>query len=94
MLEAVLIMSIMYACMYMPLRGKTFEELTLAQQKRVEKAYNQYKKTKKGKQDTETSVADYLPNLQKLGKTYLIVASVLAPIYIVILVVLYPIMFR
>ena len=93
MLEALLIMSIVYACMYMPLRGKAFDSLTPGQLKKVEKNYKQYMKSKKGKQNPDMSIEDYFPIIQKQGLTYLIMALVVLPIYIIVLIMVYPGMF-
>ena len=90
MLEAVLIMSIVYACMYMPLRKKTFDTLTPKQLKTVEKNYARYMKTRKGKQTPDMTIEEYLPIIQKQGLTFLIVALIMLPVYIAILVLLYP----
>jgi hypothetical protein len=90
MLEALLIMSIVYACMYMPLRGKDFEGLTPAQQVRVEKSFSQYMKTKKGKQTPDMKIEEYLLVLQKQGLAFLIVTIVIVPIYLLAIFMLYP----
>jgi hypothetical protein len=89
MLEAILIISIVYACMYMPLRGKTFDKLTPSQQQKVEKNYHRYLKTRKGKQTPNMRIEEYLPILQKQALTYLIMAIVILPIYILVVVFLY-----
>ena len=85
MLEVLLIMSIVYACMLMPLRGKTFYDLTPKQQKRVEKNFNRYMRTRKGQQTPDMKIEEYLPILQKQALTYLIMAIVIFPIYILII---------
>lgn len=90
MLEALLIVSIVYACMYMPLRGKDFSSLNPAQQARVEKSFSQYMRTKKGKQAPDMKIEEYLPVLQKQGLTYLIMAIVVLPIYLLAIFTLYP----
>ncbi|MDR1067642.1 MAG: hypothetical protein LBL36_00140, partial [Clostridiales Family XIII bacterium] len=69
MLEAIWIISIVYACMFMPLRGKTFERLTPGQQLKVEKNYRRYLKTRKGKQTPGMRIEEYLPILQKQALT-------------------------
>ena len=93
MLEAVLIMSIVYACMYMPLRGKALDDMTNKQLKKVEKNYARYMKTKKGKQTPDMGIEDYLPIIQKQALTYLIIAIIMLPIYIAVIVLLYSGMF-
>ena len=93
MFEALLAMSIVCACMYMPLRGKTYQQLSLGQQKRVEKNYNQYMRTRKGMQTPNMTIEDYMPIVQKQGMTYLIMAIVLLPIYVLIVMYLYSSMF-
>ena len=90
MLEALLIMSIFYACLYMPLRGKTFQQLSAKQQARVGKNYDNYMKTKKAKQTPDMSIEDYLPILQKQAITYVIMAIVILPIYILVVSYVYP----
>ena len=90
MLEAILIMSIIYAIMYMPLRGKSFDALSGGQLKMVEKNFNRYMKTRKGQQTPEMSIREYLPVLQKQALTYLIMAIVILPIYVLILKFVYP----
>ena len=82
MLEVLLIMSIAYAIMYMPLRGKDFSHLTPKQQEKVEKNYTKYMKTRKGQKTPDMLVEDYLHILQKQAMTYVIMAIVLLPIYI------------
>jgi len=89
MLEVLLIMSIVYACMYMPLRGKTLQQLTLKQQERVGKNFKSYMATRKGKQNPDMSIEEYLPILQKQGLTYLIMAIVILPIYILVVSFVY-----
>ena len=85
MLEVLLIMSIIYACLLMPLRGKTMQQLTPAQQERVIKNYQRYMKTRKGKQTPNMQIEEYLPILQKQAMTYVIMAIVIVPIYIYVL---------
>ena len=90
MLEVLLFMSIYYACMYMPLRGKAFCQLSENQQSRVEKGYNKYMRTRKGRTNPNMSIEDeYLPMLQKSGMTYLIMAIVIFPIYCLVMVYLF-----
>jgi len=89
MLEALLILSIVYACMFMPLRGKSFQQLSVKQQEKVGKNYNKYMTTKKGKQTPDMSIEEYLPILQKQGLTYLIMAIVILPIYILVVSYVY-----
>ena len=81
MLEVLLIASIIYACLLMPLRGKTFYQLNQAQQKRVEKNYRKYMNSRKGRQTPYMTIEQYLPILQKQALTYLIMAIVILPIY-------------
>ena len=90
MLEVLLIMSIVYACMYMPLRGKDFNNLSPKQQSKVGKSFEQYKRTRKGKQTPDMRIEEYLPILQKQAITYLIMAIVILPIYIAAIFLLYP----
>ena len=82
MLEILLIMCIVYACMYMPLRGKAFSQLTPKQQQRVAKNYDRYMKSKKGRQNPGMKIEEYLPILQKQAVTFLIVGIVILPIYV------------
>jgi len=89
MLEALLIMSIVYACLFMPLRGKNMYQLSPSQQKRVEKHFNQYMQTRKGKKTPYMQIEEYLPILQKQGLTYLIMAIVIFPIYILAIIFIY-----
>jgi len=89
MLEVILVMSIVFACLYMPLRGKTLQQLSPKQHERVLKSFKTYRTTKKGKLTPDMSVEEYLPILQKQGLTYLIVAIVGLPIYIAVFVFLY-----
>ena len=92
MLEGILIACIVYACMLMPLRGKTFQQLKPSQQKTVEKNYLAYMKTKKGKQTPYMSIEEYLPILQKQALSYLIWAIAMVPIYFLAILILYPLM--
>lgn len=89
MLEVLLIMSIIYACMLMPLRGKTFNQLSPGQQQTVGKNFSKYMNTKKGKQTPDLKIEDYLPILQKQALTYLIMAIVILPIYVLAIVFVY-----
>ena len=90
MLEALLVISIVYAIMLWPYRGKSFHELTPKQQAGVVKRRDAYLKTRKGKQTPQMSVDEYLPVIQKQALTYLILAIVILPIYIVVLITIYP----
>jgi len=56
MLEAITIMSIVFACLYFPLRGKTYEELSEGQAKRVQK---ELRKLHENKKRTENTGFDY-----------------------------------
>jgi len=89
MLEALLIMSIVYACMFMPLRGKTYEQLSVKQQEKVGKNYSRYMITKKGKKTPDMRIEEYLPILQKQGLSYLIMGIVVLPIYILVVTYVY-----
>ena len=89
MLEVLLIMSIVYACMFMPLRGKTFQQLSVKQQEKVGKNYNRYMISKKGKKTPDMSIEEYLPILQKQGLSYLIMAVVILPVYILVVTYIY-----
>ena len=93
MLEALLIISIIYTCLYMPLRGKTFQQLSAKQQARVGKNFKAYMATKKGNMNPDMSIEEYLPVLQKQGIKYLILAIVVLPIYIVVVSFIYSGMF-
>ena len=93
MLEVLLVLSIVYACMFMPLRGKSFQQLSAKQQERVGKNYNKYMTSKKGMQTPNMSIEEYLPILQKQGLTYLILAIVVLPIYILVVSYVYSGMF-
>ena len=93
MLEVVLIMCIVYACMYMPLRGKTLQQLSPKQQATVGKNFSKYMLTKKGKQTPNMSIEEYLPIIQKQGLTFLIMAVIILPIYVLIVMFLYSSMF-
>ena len=90
MLEAVIIISIIYAAMLMPLRGKTFEQLSESQKQRVHNNYVKYMRTKKGMQTPNMTIVEYLPILQKQGLTYLIIAICVIPIYVLVIIFLYP----
>jgi hypothetical protein len=89
MLEAILIMCIVYACQLMPLRGKTFYQLTPKQQQRVDKNFRTYMTTKKGKLTPNMNIEEYLPILQKQAITYLIMAIVVLPIYVLVVFAVY-----
>ena len=82
MLEVLLIMFTVYACLLMPLRGKEFNQLTPKQQQRVEKHYRQYMFTLKGRKTPNLTIEEYLPILHKQAITYLIWAIVLFPLCI------------
>ena len=82
-------MSIIYACLYLPLRGKDYSELKPNQQKRVDKNYGNYMKSKKGQKTPDMTVEEYMPIIQKQGITFLIMALVTLPIYILAVSFLY-----
>jgi len=89
MLEILLIMSIVYACLYLPLRGKSFDQLSPKQQQRVESNFVKHMNTKKGKQNPSMTIQEYLPIIQKQGLTYLIMAIVILPIYVLAVMYIY-----
>ena len=93
MLEALLILSIIYAFTLMPLRGKNFQQLAPKQQERVERYYNKYMTTRKGKQTPNMNIEEYFPILQKQALTYLISAIVLLPLYVCAVILIYSPMF-
>ncbi|MCL2060025.1 MAG: hypothetical protein FWH01_13400 [Oscillospiraceae bacterium] len=74
----------------MPLRKKSFDTLTPKQLKTVDKNYTRYMKSRKGKQTPDMTIEEYLPIIQKQALTYLIMAAIVLPIYIIVLMVLYP----
>ena len=86
MLEVFLIMSIIQACMLMPLRGKTIQQLNPTQIQRVEKNYYRYMQTRKGRKNPTMTIFDYLPILQKQALTHLITAIVILSLYALIVV--------
>ena len=89
MLEALIIISIVYACMLMPLRGKTYEQLTEGQRRTVNNNYVRYMRSRKGKKTPGMTIVEYLPILQKQALTYLITGICAIPIYVVVIIVLY-----
>ena len=89
MLEALLIMGIFYVCTLMPLRGKSFQQLTPKQLQTLEKHFNTYKRSKKGKQNPSMTNEEYLPIIQKQALNYLIMVAVILPIYLVVIATLY-----
>ena len=89
MLEVLLIMSIVYACLLMPLRGKEFQQLSQKQQQRVSKHYSKHMATKKGKMTPGMTVEQYLPIMQKQAITYLVMALIIFPIYVLAIYFLY-----
>lgn len=82
MLEAILVVFIIYTCMQMPLRGKTFQQLTPKQQQLVEKNYQRYMVSGKGRQTPNMRIEEYLPILQKQAPMYLVGVVVVLIIYI------------
>ena len=93
MLEIMFILSVFYAITLMPLRGKSFQQLSPKQQANVTKKRDGYLRTRKGQQTPNMSVEEYLPIIQKQGLTFLILAIVLIPVYIAVLFLLYAPMF-
>ena len=93
MLEILLILSIFYACLFMPLRGKDFSQLTPAQQERVGRYYARFMRTRKGKRTPDMTVEKYLSVLQRQAITYLVMAIVILPVYIAFVAALYRPMF-
>ena len=65
----------------MPLRGKEFDQLNPSQQRRVEKNFDRYMKSLKGRKTPDMEIREFLPILQKQAMTYLIMAIVILPIY-------------
>ena len=47
------------------------------------KNYANYMRTKKGQKTPDLTIQEYLPILAKQGKTYLVMAIVMVPIYII-----------
>ena len=93
MYEAILVMSIYYVCTLMPLRGKDFTQLTAKQQQRVYKQYQAYMASGKGKKTPQMQIQEYLPILQKRALTFLILAIILAVLYIFLIIFIYGPMF-
>ena len=90
MLEVLIIMSIVQACLLMPLRGKTMETLSEPQRDRVLKRFYKFMNTKKGRQNPNMTVEQFLPTLQKQGVAFLITAICLIPLYILFFIFVYP----
>ena len=93
MLEVLIIMSIVYAVMFMPLRGKPFAELSEPQKQKVHTYYVKYMRTRKGQKTPNLTIEEYLPLIQKSGLIYLIVALCAIPVYVLVLLYLYPAVF-
>lgn len=91
MLEALIIISLVYAFMLFPLRGKTVEQLNEKQLKTLERNFESYKRSRKA--DPNMTKENYLPILQKQAVKYLILALCLIPVYILIIVFIYPTLF-
>ena len=89
MLEVVLIMCIVQACLFMPLRGKDFEQLSPAQQQRVEKNFDKYMRTRRGKKNPYMGIEEYLTILQRNGLVSLIAAIVVLPAYVYVIYTFY-----
>jgi len=89
MFEAILVVLIINAVLYMPMGGKRFEALSPAQQQRAIKNHTRYLNSKKGKLTPNMSIEEYLPTLQKQGRISMIAAIVMLPIYILIVVFYY-----
>jgi len=66
----------------MPLRGKELPELTHKQANRVGKNFEIYKASRKGRQNPDMTIEEYLPILQKQAITSLWAAIGLIPFYI------------
>ena len=88
-----MIMSIVYAIQLMPIRGKSLHQLNPAQMKRVEKFFQIYMRTRKGKQTPNMQMEEYLPILQKQALRYLIMAIVILPVYVAVVLAIYSPMF-
>jgi hypothetical protein len=89
MLEALLITCLVYGIRFMPFRGKSYMELSEKQRKILQEMHTKYMRTKKGQQTLMTEES-YLSVIQKNALTYLIMGIVLIPIYVVIVIYIYP----
>ena len=92
-LELFLILNIIFAILFMPLRGKTFDELSEKKQKRLERGLYNYKRTKKGENHQDMTAYDYLPILQKRGLSSLIWAICLFAVCLLLWIFVYPAIF-
>jgi len=72
----------------MPLRNKSFDELSPAQQKRVNKYFATYKRGK-GRNNPNMTAEEYLPVLQTHAVRYLIGFFVGLPVYILLLMAIF-----
>jgi len=75
-------------CQLIQLKGKNFEQLTPAQEKRVEKAFNKHI-VKKRQQNTDTRIEDYVPIYIQKMRRELLIGIVLLPVFLAALVLLY-----
>jgi hypothetical protein len=89
MLEFYLIKFVINVCLFMPLRGKTMDQLNHTQEQRLINHYIKYMKTKKGQATPDMTVEDYLPILQKQAISYLMGALIILPFYLIIIAIWY-----
>ncbi|MDR3021175.1 MAG: hypothetical protein LBU60_00645 [Clostridiales bacterium] len=95
MFEGMLIVCWIYACLFLPMKGKNIAELSDKQSLRLDNSYKRYKTRmdRKLSRNTQAKVMtkeEYLISLGKQGLTYLIFGIILIPIYILVIVFLYP----
>ncbi|MCL2798569.1 MAG: hypothetical protein FWD58_11085 [Firmicutes bacterium] len=85
MFEALLIMSFVYAGLYLPFRGKTLNQLSESQLARLRKQYARYviQCDRKGK--PYVLEEQYISKLGTQGLIYLVVALIMVPVYIGVL---------
>jgi len=81
MLEVILIVSLINACLNMPLRGKTIATLSDGQRQRMQRLHEKYMMSSKGRSRPMTA-EEFLKSQQRQGLGWLITFLVLLPIYV------------
>jgi hypothetical protein len=90
MLEIIIILCLINGFSAKSMFGKDFHALTQAEMQKLENKYRQtYAKFIKKGQEPPMTIEQYLPIMQKQGKTSLTVGFVLIPVYALLLIVFF-----
>ncbi|MCL2521957.1 MAG: hypothetical protein FWE36_03755 [Erysipelotrichales bacterium] len=88
MFEILIVICFYNAFKFMPLRKKSYKELSQQQYLMLQKQYSKYSKTRKGKNNPR-KIESYFIDLQKQAMVYLIMGISLIVIYIPLLIIIF-----